>query len=498
MSKPTQKCPNVLWYCADAQRFDTVHALGNDEIRTPTLDGLVGRGVAFTRAYCQSPICTPSRASFLTGRYPATTHVYRNGHSGFPPTEVLVTKLLAEAGYDCGLIGKLHLSSAKKGETRYDDGYSTFHYSNLPVPDEADERNAYFAWLRDEKGIDPYELFEGRVRFCGAGVPSELHQVTWCSEMAIRFIGERRDAPWLLSINPFDPHPPFDPPPEYLERYDPSTLTPPLFRPADIERQRDFQNIRQQKLEAVDPFGEMPDEAALTGDSPSARTYKAPDRFNGQVIKAAYYAMIEHLDHQLGRIIAALEDTGQLENTIVLFHSDHGELLGDHGLIFKGCRFFEGAVHVPLVFSCPGRFEAGARSEALVELVDLAPTLLDVAGLDVPHFMQGESLSPILTGRADPHWHKDSVVCDFNDSVGYSPCPTPTQATMTFDGHTKMVLYHREGDLGELFDLKNDPGEFDNLWNDPAFQSFKFNRMRAHIDRVMATVSAGAPRVTTY
>ena len=97
--------PNILWYCADGQRYDTIHALGNPAARTPTLDRLVERGVAFTRAYCQTPICTPSRASFLTGRYPATTHVYRNGHACFPSTEVLVTKLLAEAGYDCGLAG---------------------------------------------------------------------------------------------------------------------------------------------------------------------------------------------------------------------------------------------------------------------------------------------------------------------------------------------------------------------------------------------------------
>ncbi|MCA9071340.1 MAG: sulfatase-like hydrolase/transferase, partial [Planctomycetaceae bacterium] len=110
--------PNILWYCADAQRYDTIHALGNEAIHTPTLDRLVNQGVAFTQAYCQTPICTPSRASFLTGRYPATTHVYRNGHAQFPETEVLVTKLVADSGYDCGLAGKLHLSTAKFGEQR--------------------------------------------------------------------------------------------------------------------------------------------------------------------------------------------------------------------------------------------------------------------------------------------------------------------------------------------------------------------------------------------
>ncbi|MEQ8789035.1 MAG: sulfatase-like hydrolase/transferase [Pirellulaceae bacterium] len=488
--------PNILWYCADAQRYDTIHALGAEAIRTPTLDRLARQGVAFTRAYCQTPICTPSRASFLTGRYPATTHVYRNGHARFPAGEVLVTKRLADAGYDCGLAGKLHLSTAKFGERRYDDGYRVLNYSNLPYPDDNDQGNHYYDWLRGEHGVDPYELFHDRASFCGAGVPSELHQVTWCSEMAIRFLSEKRDGPWLMSVNPFDPHPPFDPPQEYLDRYDPSQLPPPLFRESDLQRQHDFANIRQQKIEAVDPFGEMPNAPPVGSRAPN--TYKAPDRFNGQMIKAAYYAMIEHIDHQLGRIVDALEETGQRENTIILFHSDHGELLGDHGLIFKGCRFFEGAVHVPLMFSCPKRFQANLQSDALVELVDMAPTLLEAAGIQTPKAMQGRSLAPILTGQADPSIHREIVVCDFNDSVGYSPVQRPTQATMTFDGRYKMVMYHRENGLGELFDLEEDPGEFDNLWTRPELQSFKLARMQQHIDAVLATVSPGEDRVATY
>ena len=167
-------------------------------------------------------------------------------------------------------------------------------------------------------------------------------------------------------------------------------------------------------------------------------------------------------------------------------------------MIFKGCRFFEGAVHVPMIIACPARFRSALRSDALVELVDLAPTLLDAARLEVPGWMQGRSLLPILTGNGDPSVHKSHVVCDFNDSVGYSPVQTQSQATMTFDGRFKMVIYHREGDLGELFDLQEDPGEFENLWNDSNLQTLKLKRMREHIDAVMGTISAGQPRVTTY
>ena len=364
--------------------------------------------------------------------------------------------MLADAGYDCGLAGKLHLSTSKFGEMRYDDGYRVFHYSNLPYPDQSDDTNQYLRWLRDEKQVDPATLFRGRGGFCAPGLPSELHQVTWCSEMAIQFIREPRTGPWLLSINPFDPHPPFDPPPEFFDRYDPARIPLPLFRESDLERQTAFLGIRQQKIDAVDPRGEMPLPAELPADITAAQTYQAPTKFNGRAIKAAYYAMIEHLDYQLGRIIDVLEQTGQLANTIIIFHSDHGELLGDHGLIFKGCRFFEGAVHVPLIVAGNrSDFRPAWKARHWLSWSMLLRPFWSRPGSRVPSRMQGKSLWSILTGACHPDDHKSHVVCDFNDSVGYSPVETPTQATMTFDGRHKMVIYHREGDLGELFDLQN-------------------------------------------
>ena len=153
---------------------------------------------------------------------------------------------------------------------------------------------------------------------------------------------------------------------------------------------------------------------------------------------------------------------------------------------------------MPLIISLPERFQSNVQSEALVELVDLAPTLLAAAELEIPLGMQGRSLLPLLTGEADAIGHRSFVVCDFYDSLGYSPVDTPTQATMTYDGRYKMVLYHREDDLAELFDLAADPGEFTNLWDDPSAGQFKLTRMRAHIDAVMATISPGGERVATY
>ncbi len=488
--------PNILWYCTDQQRWDTIACLGNPHINTPELDKLCDNGTAFNNAYCQSPICTPSRASFLTGRYPSTTHVHRNGNAGFPDSEALVTKMFADAGYDCGLAGKLHLTSAKGHEQRTDDGYRFFAWSHHPLPNLDPEHHAYHQWLVDEKKVDPHELYGAITSFCGSGVPAELHQTTWITETAIRFVEQPRDGPWMLTLNPFDPHPPFDPPQAYLDRYDPAELPPPLFRPGDIEHQRRFRGISQQTLDAMNPFDTMPESGIASADGRST-AYSPPSQFNGQAVKAAYYAMIELIDHEFGRLLRALDDLGQLENTIIVYHSDHGEMLGDHGLLYKGCRFFEGLVHVPMIFSWPGRIAAQVKSDALVELVDIAPTLLEAAGMAVPHSMQGQSLWPILTGKADPQVHKPHVVCEFNDALGSAAIPTPSHGSMYFDGCMKHIVYHGTG-LGELYDLKTDPGEFDDLFDDPELQDDRFALMHRHFDALMATSSAGPERVDVY
>ena len=367
------KRPNILWYCSDQQRYDTIACLGYKEAHTPVVDGLAARGVAFRGAYCQAPICTPSRASFLTGRYPASTHVHRNGNEHFPPGERLVTRMFADAGYDCGLVGKLHLAGSKgTRERRCDDGYRTYAWSHHPYPDI--EGNEYEDWLRNEKRVDPKEAFAALSGSYGVGLPEELHQTTWCSERSIEFIRRKREQPWLLSVNPFAPHPTFHPPREYLERFDPQALSYPLFRESDIERQRRFAGIDQQTVEAVSPYEAERRSGQKLRLPRDQMASIAPTGYDPRLLKACYYGEIELIDTQLGRILDALDETGQIDDTIVVYMSDHGELLGDHGLLFKGCRFFEALVHVPLIVSWPRSLLEGAASRALVELVDVAPT----------------------------------------------------------------------------------------------------------------------------
>ena len=458
--------PNILWYCTDQQRFDTIGALGNPHVKTPTIDALVKEGTAFTHAYCQSPICTPSRASFLTGMYPSRVHNTRNGNETFPDFPPVITKLIADAGYECGLVGKFHLqSSGRRTEPRIDDGYSYWKFSHAPR-DDWETGHDYAEWVRERGGdLDALRNSEERV-------PAELHQTTWASERSIEFIGQQRDCPWLLSVNIYDPHPPFIPPQTYLDKFNPEELPGPYFKESDL--------AQQALLSGVDFQGEV----------------KSPAERNGKLIQAKYYAMIALIDDQFARILDVLDQTGQRENTVIIFTSDHGESLGDHGLLEKGCRFYEGLVRVPLIFSWPGKLAANLRSDALVELLDKTATILDLAGVAQPDYMQGKSLLPILTDESSPDEHRDFVRCEYFDALDpYFTGGDGTFATMYRDRRHKLSVYHGHN-TGELYALDVDPWEFNNLWDDPGSQELKRDLLHQSFDaHVLLTTDVGSKRI---
>ena len=476
--------PNILWICTDQQRYDTIGALGNPHVDTPTIDRLVAEGFAFTHAYCQSPICTPSRASFLTGQYASAVHVNGNGNSHFPDAPPLVTKMLADDGYDCGVIGKLHLSSAyRRIEKRVDDGYRYWQYSHAPR-DDWETGHDYADWVRSKGEI------LGELTKSIDGVPAEFHQTTWCAEKTIAFIKENRDGPWLASVNIYDPHPPFNPPKTYRDMFSPERVNGPLFRKSDL--------AQQQKLEAIDfqskvrHPGELDIKNPIIPQTPGKKPDSGiGDKRDAKTLIAAYYAMIKLIDDQVGCLLAALEETGQRDNTLIIFTSDHGEMLGDHGLIQKGCRFYEGLVRVPLIFSWPGRVKSGQRSDALVELRDIAPLLLELAGLDVPERMQARSLLPVLSGEQAPDDHREFVRCEYYNALDQAD---GTHATMYRDRRYKLVVYHGHG-LGELYDLQEDPGEFDNLWDSLDHADVKLDLMQRSFDASMLSMDRGPERI---
>ena len=472
--------PNVLWICTDQQRYDTVACMGNPHIRTPNLDRLAAEGVAFRHAFSQSPVCTPSRACFLTGRYPRTTRTRQNGQD-IPADELPVTAMLADAGYDCGLAGKLHLSAAQgRTEPRIRDGYRVFHWSHHPAPDWPD--NAYTHWL-EAKGTRWDDLYppRGERGHAFAGVPAELHQTTWCAEKAIEFMDQRRDGPWLFSINCFDPHHPFDPPQEYLDRYDPDALPDPKYRPGELDGKPCFQQIDHDGAYGGRGMG-------FDKLSPRQR----------REVVAAYYAMVELIDDQVGRLMRHLDDTGQRQNTILIFHSDHGEMLGDHGIFLKGPHTYDCAIRVPLIISWPARFRQGLVSDALVELADLVPTLLDGIAMPVPDRVQGRSFLPICTGQADPHHHRDSVYCEYYNAMPFHNWHDPRPyVTMVRTRTHKLAVTHGV-EPGELYDLEADPDEFTNLWHSPAHKDVKLDLLRRCLDAAALTVDPLPPRVAEW
>lgn len=486
--------PNILWYCSDQQRFDTIGALGNPHIHTPRLDHFLRTGVAFSHAFCQAPICTPSRASFLTGMYPSALGVNGNGYAEFPAfyADRLLPNQLAQAGYDCGLVGKLHLASAAgRQEKRVDDGYRYFQYSHSHKG-PGEYGHDYAEWLR-QQGVNPDELLADaspgtyhrgaeQKGFGGVFAPSStkdtipphLHQTHWCTEKAIEFVEKNRgaDQPWLLSINPFDPHAPFDAPWEYFRRYDPAALPGGHFQEGDLA-------LQQKLVDAGVDFQSKP---------------RHPDEWQHRLMQASYYAMIEQIDHEFGRLLDYLDESGQRDNTIVIFTSDHGEMLGDHGLILKGCRLYEGLVRVPLIISWPGHFQQNVVNSALVELTDLAPTLYECVGIERPYYVQGRSLAPQLTGAHAPAGHRGFVRTEFYGAINY---PDQTHATMYRDSRWKLIVYHGKN-LCELYDLEEDPWEHNDLSAQPAYQRVLGELLRKSFDATAYAHSPVPERVASF
>ena len=474
--------PNILWICSDQQRWDTLGCYGNEFVKTPNLDRLAENGAVFHHAYSQHPMCTPSRASFLTGRYPRTARCIQNGQEGIPEYEVLVTRMLAGAGYDCGLSGKLHLSPgfsevATRMERRIDDGYRVFHWSHHPGPGWED--NEYEIWMRERGANWPTGTHPGS-KWVRTGFPEESHQTTWCAEKAIDFIREHKncESPWLFSVNIFDPHPAFDPPAEYLERYEARLNEIPL--PNHVEGELQDKPASQQR-DHLGAYG-----------SKGNFAFDAMEETDHRLLRAAYWAMCDLIDNQVGRMLNALEETNQLENTVVLYMSDHGEMLGDHGIYMKGAYFYDCAVRVPLIFSWPGHIE-NINSQALVELIDLPQTLLDAAGLEHHPGMQGKSLWPILSGQRSPDEHREDVYCESYSAYGRQLKGDGYCMTMLRTHQHKLTVDHRAG-TGELYDLETEPSETHNLWEDDRYAGVK-SEMLLRLTNRMAQTADPLPRV---
>ncbi len=491
------KQPNILWICTDSQRWDTLGCYGNRHVDSPNVDRLAGEGTLFEHCYAQSPLCTPSRGAFLTGRYPVTNKLRQNGQC-IPEGEKLVTRALADDGYVCGLVGKLHLSAANRRflmgdrwwelpheerlvqgvERRIDDGYHEFHWYHSPSP--LYRSGAYTQWCH-RRGVEIRSTPREDSKDVTNGMPPEHHEARFCAETAADFIERYADYahPWLFSINIVDPHPGFNPPEVCLEPYLSRLDEIPL--PDYVEGELDGKPSYQRERHGKTRYG---------GYSET----DVGDPHEHRMCRAAYWAMCDNIDAHVGLMLEALERTGQRQDTLVIFTSDHGEMLGDHGLYVKGPFLYDPAVRVPLIVSWPGVVREGVVSPALVELADLAPTVLEAAGLDRLPGMQTRSLWPLLTGRQAADRFRDDVYCEYYNA---NPDETAIFLTMVRTDRHKIIVGHGR-ELGELYDLEEDPTETHNLWDDPAHAEVKMAMLKRACDRMAMTADPLPPRIGIF
>lgn len=520
--------PNVLLLLTDQQRADHLGCYGNRILRTPNIDALAARGVAFDRFYVTSPVCMPNRASLMTGRLPSLHGVRSNGLP-LQLDNAVFTELLRAAGYRTALVGKSHLQNmtdtapaisrgTPEGLARF-NGYSEARCRGIQGAEYEQELRS--RWHDSGHRIrTPYYGFE-HVELCNghgdaafgdygrwlserhpnpgslAGpanalpdsrytapqawrtrVPEDLYSTQFVAERAASWLRDHAqhggNRPFFLMASFPDPHHPFTPPGRYWDSY----------RPEDIVLPRTC----RPPTEATPPHVRWLHEQRASGrwltDTP--RPFATSEREAREII-ALTYGMIHMIDDRVGLLLAALRETGLDRRTIVIFTSDHGDYMGDHGLMLKGPMHYHGVLRVPFIWSEPGPGD-GIRSAALAGTLDVARTILSRAGIDGYNGMQGRSLLPALNGRDQQG--ADAVLIEEDSQRTYLGFAEPVRARTVVTKRWRLTLY-RGVPWGELYDLVNDPDEERNLWDDTGYRW-----TRAEISEVLARTMMDAGEVS--
>ncbi len=433
--------PNLLFLWTDQHRGDSVPWAGNTTVKAPNLGQLAGQSFCFDRAYCAQPVCTPSRGTIMTGLYPHNHGSVQNNIRLEASKKCLPEYLPGD--YASGYFGKWHLGDEIRAQHGYkewrsiEDGIYRQFYTH---EEDLKLRSSYHYFLMGH-GFPPDEDSDGVPLFSrnmAAAMAEPYTKTAFLADEAVQFLRARRDGqPFVLSVNSLEPHPPTYGP--LNESHKPAAMpTGPAF---------------------ATPVG---DGASLLHRSTYARFrrkgYKnhpvdTPDDFRR--LKANYYGLIHMVDNAYGRILRALEESGQADNTIVVYTSDHGEMAGDHGLMQKSV-FYEQATHVPLMIHVPWLTRQQVKFADPINLVDLVPTLLDLLHDGVPAGLDGESRAGAL--RDPSAWRARNVVVQWTDADFGAACHG--RSLVTAD-RWKLNLYH--GDRPELYDLNTDPGELHNI-----------------------------------
>lgn len=483
--------PNILLIVCDQLRADHTGFGGSALVQTPHLDRLAEAGRVFSRAHVANPICMPNRASMLTGRVPSAHGVVANT-GALPWTTHTFVRRLRQSGYHTALVGKADLQNglrrlfeaqptdmAPLGDP-YAPGWDRVEDLERFVTEPFEDPADYYGfaelgltlghgdmvgghhqrWVlaqgypQDELTLwgpaNALEVSDSWWQVYKTRLPQELSTTSYVTETTIDVIDRAagRSDPWFVQCSFPDPHHPFAASGEWFHRHEPADVALPATFDHDLSSApahlRGFRSLAHSEL-LVQMFGCTADELRAAA--------------------AAEAGSIEAIDHGIGRILGALERTGRADDTVVVFTSDHGDMFGDHGLMLKGMMHFEGCTRVPLVVAGPG-VTSGGQTPALASSLDLAPTLLDLAGIDGYEGIQGQSLAPVLIdpgARVRDHIYIEE---DFPQAA-FFPFPVPSQARTLITETARLTRYSSPSD-GELYDLGDDPLELDNRWESDA------------------------------
>jgi arylsulfatase A-like enzyme len=500
---------NVLFMISDAHRVDHLSCYGNPTLKTPNLDRLANEGVRFTNYFCTNPICMPNRATLMTGKYPNLHGVRSNGMK-LDKDIPTVAQSLKKRGWHTAAVGKIHhqywmapfkmkyTSAENLISWALDDPGKDPVKENFPLPYYGYEEvelvvgngsicsGHYLEWL-EEKNPSVAEEVKQRIPnydnlfslFCD-DIPGEYYSSTYIRERTIAFLeryanGEYGDKPFYLHCSFPDPHYPVAPPKRFQEMYQPEDIIlPETFNDAERLYSHPFLGPHLEKP----PF-----KKAFLREATEEETRK---------FIALTYASIAYIDHCIGEILASLEQLGLAENTIAIYTSDHGDLMGDHGLLFKGPCPFNGVLQLPFIWRVPGMTPPGSVSDSLISSVDYAKTILNLLGVKERHQppdMQGKDFSPVLE---DPDAEiRDCCYIENDEEIGTLKSRLRHLITKKY----KLTVYQSKPNHGDIYDRINDPLELHNLWYEDSFKEKRFELLNKLLNESLKALGHSPKRI---
>ena len=468
--------PNLILIMCDQMRHDCAGFAHTERppnaMQTPNLDRLAASGVVCEQTYCASPVCSPARASWMTGLYPhATGQLVNAGPTVTTPWAQMHTgcqtlgDLFNAAGYRCGISGPWHLGDDPRPQHGFESFWHTYRYQGKGNPDRLvdyfESEGVANIYTDNERFIDPgYHM-----PYVTLDDPRQ-QRTTWTIDQGIEFIEGAGVDPYFLFLSVKDPHPVIAVAEELVERYPAEELSLPSTWADPLEGKPAYQHQATGRLNAD------------------------VDEVEFRRMMAHYYALVTHIDAQVGRLIQRLEELDQRQNTVIAFISDHGEMLGDHGFTTK-VILYEGSVRVPCVLSWPAALTAGQRIRTPLGGVDLMPTLAELCGIDVDaDSIDGRSIAAALRSGVEPEQVPVfAEICSWKALTGSEDGEEDSAArVMVRDGPWKYV--RSRNDEGELYDLDSDPDEMVNLAVDDAHDA-KMRQMRTLIAEMAQRTGPG-------